>query len=134
MSAPAVERPAFPAVKRRYSASEHAPKFARMFVRAQMSAWRLCHMADAVEMAASELVTNAVRHAGGVEVRVCLEKRPAAVIVSVSDSSLVPPVMTVCDLMADSGRGLAVVRGLSTHAGCTLNGTGGKTVWAEIPR
>jgi len=134
MSIPVVENPAFPAVRRRYSASNHAPKFARLFVRSQLGTWRLRHMADAVETVTSELVTNAVRHGGGPAVDVRLEKTPTSVVVAVSDANPASPELGNCDPLAENGRGLLIVRALSARTGCTANDSGGKTVWSEVMR
>lgn len=46
------------AERRNYARNEHAPGFARMYVRVRLAEWRLDHMSQAVQQIASELVTN----------------------------------------------------------------------------
>ena len=84
---------------------------------------------DTVEMLTSELVTNAVLHArsmGIVQIRVSL----GTVRVSVDDTSPVLP-RPRAESLAEGGRGLLLVEGLSTSWGWALTETG-KQVWFQM--
>jgi anti-sigma regulatory factor (Ser/Thr protein kinase) len=86
--------------------------------------------ADAVILLASELVSNAVLHAGTtVTVRVVVDER--TIRVEVGDRSPVPPRLGVPVAEATSGRGLALVRELSEAWGVDA-APGRKVIWFEL--
>ncbi|MCW7943596.1 protein phosphatase [Streptomyces hygroscopicus] len=125
-----------------------APGAARRFVRAALTEWARSagpdtfteRLADDALVVVSELVTNAVVHAGtDVEV-VCrlegAEDEPTGLVVEVSDHH---PSRAVRGDGAERpygipeyGRGLRLVATLSTAWGITYR-TGAKTVWALLP-
>ena len=83
----------------------------------------------------TELVSNAVRHAGG-DILLVIEDTGAARRVEVWDTSTVPPRMQDGSLDAESGRGLMLVDALSRTWGWSAShGTGpwAKMVFAEMP-
>jgi hypothetical protein len=83
----------------------------------------------------TELVSNAVRHAGG-DILLVIEDTGAARRVEVWDTSTRPPQMQVGSMDAESGRGLVLVDTLSRTWGWSAgHGTGpwAKMVFAEIP-
>lgn len=82
---------------------------------------------DLLLLVVSELVTNAVLHAGGGEL--ALELHDHALRVEVSDRSTVHPVMRTPD--AEGHRGLPIVAALCPHWGTIARDTG-KTVWCEV--
>lgn len=82
---------------------------------------------DDIVLAISELVTNAVRYAGGGELVVRVDG--ARVRIEVADSSGQPPVRGTPD--DDGHRGLPIVHLLSTGWG-SIARDGGKVVWCEI--
>lgn len=85
---------------------------------------------DAI-LLADELVTNAVRHAGGATaLLVC--GTPSWLRVEVTDSSPVPPALTEPRPGHDRGRGLLLVERLSSAWGTQLLPPGGKVVWFEM--
>lgn len=89
---------------------------------------------DEVALVASELVVNAVRHAGsagGCEFGVRWTVHPDAVIVVVEDPSTELPVPRTPAAGATSGRGLRIVEALTTDWGYELTPVG-KRVWAKI--
>ncbi len=90
-----------------------APGRARDTARAALERWRLPALLDAVVLAVSELVTNAVRH-GRPPVRLTLRLRPDAVDVHVRDHGAGPAEPTALpDADAESGRGGAIVASLA---------------------
>jgi anti-sigma regulatory factor (Ser/Thr protein kinase) len=81
----------------------------------------------------SELVTNAVIHAGSdVEVMVRLTATAARVEVTDASTDGVAPRDATAD--EDSGRGLALVGNLARRWGVRAAPGGGKTVWFEVER
>jgi anti-sigma regulatory factor (Ser/Thr protein kinase) len=89
---------------------------------------------DAASLLVSELVTNAVVHAGSaVDVVVGHEGIHATLRVEVHDSSERAPRMGGFDLDALSGRGLALVEAMSDRWGVEKDDAG-KRVWFELER
>ena len=115
------ELPAEPAAVRR----------ARGLVRDRLARWDLDHMAHPTMLLVSELVTNAIRHAGG---RLTLRLiREGGLVCEVFDSSDGRPRVRHRDDgddMAESGRGLQVVGRLARRWGVRRT-AGGKVVWCE---
>lgn len=87
-----------------------------------------------VELVVTELVTNALLH-GEPPVYVRLVHLGTAVRVEVEDASLELPVQAqeVAEAAAMTGRGLAVVAGLSSRWGIDAGRGKGKVVWSELP-
>lgn len=108
-----------------------AARRARGLVRERLRRWGLGALADTAVLLASELVTNAYRHAGGpITLRLI---REGGLVLEVFDSyDGQPRVRAGEDVCADGGRGLQVVARLSRRWGvrCT---PGGKAVWCELP-
>ncbi|MFI9169684.1 ATP-binding protein [Streptomyces lincolnensis] len=86
---------------------------------------------DAVLLVVSELVTNAVRHAGGVT-RFHLAAGPGTVTVSVDDASPTAPQPQRLDALRPGGFGWHLVQELSADVRVRLR-PGGKTVSAVLP-
>jgi len=108
-----------------------APGRARRFVEDTCRRWRAAELAADAALVISELVTNAVRHAG-TEVRVALELRDGRLTVSVHDRGpglphLIPPAER--DF---GGRGLAIVARLAEAWGVAVADDGGKAVWCRL--
>ena len=81
----------------------------------------------------SELVTNAVRHAGGI-ITVVIDCDDDAVAVAVGDQSTDQPVIRDPGPQEPRGRGMRLVDSLAGHWGCNPASEGeGKTVWFSIP-
>jgi anti-sigma regulatory factor (Ser/Thr protein kinase) len=90
-------------------------------------------LVDDVALVVTELVANAVLHAGApisLTVR-RLDDRPDAVRVEVADGSPAPPVARSYGSQASTGRGLALVARVATRWGVD-QADGGKSVWAEV--
>ncbi len=135
-----------------------APRFeavrtARDFARTTLQRWGLTELFDDVALVASELVTNALRHAigarpdpsggalgeydfpiqptadGRLPIRISLVHRAPQVVCAVSDPSSLGPVAREADFVAESGRGLHLVESFSRSWGWHPLGSG-KVVWA----
>lgn len=111
---------------------------ARRFVRAVLAEAAVTQWADAVELAVSELVTNAVVHAGTevevtvqvVEVGAGAEGEPG-VRLEVADRSARMPVARDHGVTAGTGRGLHLVTEVVDRWGADPR-AGGKVVWCEM--
>jgi anti-sigma regulatory factor (Ser/Thr protein kinase) len=126
-----------------------AVRTAREFARHTLEGWGLGDLFDDVALVASELVTNALRHAlGHVEcarvpaqttaqpaaealpIRISLVHRSPQVVCAVSDPSSTGPVAREADFVAESGRGLHLVDSFSRSWGWHPLAGAGKVVWA----
>jgi serine phosphatase RsbU (regulator of sigma subunit)/anti-sigma regulatory factor (Ser/Thr protein kinase) len=87
-------------------------------------------LAFASELVASELVTNAVLHAGGVA-DVAIRAIDGGVRIEVADRTRDAPFVAVASDDAMTGRGLALVARLASRWGAEPR-EGGKVVWAEV--
>ncbi|MEU6233445.1 ATP-binding protein [Kitasatospora sp. NPDC047058] len=130
-----------------------AVRTARDFARTALQRWGLGELFDDVALVASELVTNALRHAIGARpgpaggtlddydfptqpspdarlpIRISLVHRAPQVVCAVSDPSSTGPVAREADFVAESGRGLHLVDSFSHSWGWHPLGSG-KVVWA----
>ncbi|MEU9167398.1 SpoIIE family protein phosphatase [Streptomyces sp. NPDC048420] len=102
----------------------------RAAVTRQLAAWGLDELSFTVELVASELVTNAIRHATG-PVRLRL-LRDRALICEVSDGSGTSPRLRRARTEDEGGRGLFLVAQLTERWG-TRHAPEGKTIWTELP-
>jgi len=109
---------------------QSAPR-ARAVVREVLRGSRIESVLDAAELCVSELVTNAVLHAG---TQIQLEVRYAASIVrlSVRDHSPNVPVLVRHTRTASTGRGMAMVAAVADAWGIDQHDGRGKTVWCEL--
>lgn len=119
--------------RQHYTADEHAPHDARLHVRARLGTWRLQHLSETLELLASELVTNAIRHSGGRDVMMWLTQTDTTVTVHVADPNPAPPVRREAGDLDETGRGLAIVETLSDRTGC-YPFRSGKVVYAECAK
>jgi anti-sigma regulatory factor (Ser/Thr protein kinase) len=89
---------------------------------------------DGVCLVVSELVTNAVLHAGRrLTLSVGLDERDKGVRIEVGDPSPAPVVPRSYSEDSGTGRGLILVEALSDRWGVdAISGGAGKTVWAEM--
>ncbi|MEU6703562.1 ATP-binding SpoIIE family protein phosphatase [Streptomyces wuyuanensis] len=101
---------------------------ARHLVLEQLTRWDLDELGFTTELIASELVTNAIRYAGG-PVRLRLI-RTDALTCEVSDPSNTQPRMRRARTSEEGGRGLYLVAQLSRRWGSRYTREG-KTVWSE---
>jgi serine phosphatase RsbU (regulator of sigma subunit)/anti-sigma regulatory factor (Ser/Thr protein kinase) len=110
---------------------------ARHMIRAAVRAWGAAGRADEIELAAGELLTNALMHTEGaaiVTLRV-LTGADRRLRVEVEDSSSALPRRREAGETGVSGRGLVLVETLAEAWGVEARG-GGKCVWCEfvVPR
>lgn len=104
---------------------------ARRFVSDTLRRWQFDSAVDAVELLTSELVTNAVVHAG-TEVQIVLEAHDNLVHVEVRDLNRRQPVVRITpydDLQ--TGRGLTLLDSVASAWGVASLDRG-KAVWFEI--
>ncbi len=100
-----------------------------------LATWNLTHVAETVELLVSEVVTNAVGHAGTGGEMVLMQKQ-GSLRVEVSDSgggNVAPRNARPEDV---TGRGMAIVEALASRWGVVDDAQGSgrraKTVWFEI--
>ncbi|HSE08129.1 MAG TPA: SpoIIE family protein phosphatase [Nocardioidaceae bacterium] len=108
---------------------------ARDFVRESLESWEAEELADEVVLATSELVTNAVIHAG-TPVQVALDLDPQALRVEVQDlhpHRSLPVGLPAADEDAEHGRGLAIAAALAGSWGVDYT-AGAKRIWLSFER
>ncbi len=93
--------------------------------------WGFEELSD-LEVVTSELVTNAIVHAGSTSVVVVRLVGAGCVEVSVADVDPEPPVKRVPYEQHTRGLGLHIVDALSTAWGVREAADGGKVVWARL--
>lgn len=105
---------------------------ARAFVDELLARWDAEEAIDVVVLLVSELVTNAVLHAGS-RVELSVHLLSDAVRVEVVDTSPVLPTPKDADDTETSGRGLAIMDAMASAWGVDPL-PDGKRVWFEVPR
>ncbi|MFD0691348.1 ATP-binding protein [Actinomadura fibrosa] len=103
---------------------------AREVLKVALDDWGAAHLKDDAVLIASELVTNALRHAGLISFRACLDA-PGRVTLEVWDDDPAPPLAAAIDLGSEHGRGLLIVGALAADWGWRPLSCG-KVVWAII--
>jgi hypothetical protein len=108
-----------------------SPRLVRNFVRSTLEEWRLEELSDSATLIATELATNAIRHAGS-DFAVSLARSPHGVRLAVGDTTADMPIPREA-AESGSGRGLHLIAATAREWGhhCLDNG---KLVWAEIER
>ena len=113
-----------------FSADPAVVARARGAVSHQLALWGLLdEAAFTTELVASELITNAVRYAGGT-IGLRLIRDAAVLICEVTDSSNTQPRMRRARTTDEGGRGLFLVAQFTQRWGSRY-GRSGKTIWAE---
>ena len=113
-----------------YPAEPHSVGVARAAVQDSCQRWGYGRLCDDAKLIVSELVCNAVRHAG-TDIGLTLMARREGLRMEVSDGSTQPVRPRIATAADQDGRGLALVDALASHHG-VRNSPGGKTVWAEL--
>jgi anti-sigma regulatory factor (Ser/Thr protein kinase)/anti-anti-sigma regulatory factor len=109
-----------------------APGRARRFLARTCARWHAERFEEAGSLVLSELVTNAVLHAGtGMQVRVVLNDR--GMRLSVRDGGAGWPRPATKGRTAGSGLGLPIVATLAEAWGTVPAESGGKVVWCRLP-
>ncbi|MFE1024169.1 SpoIIE family protein phosphatase [Streptomyces sp. NPDC058818] len=117
----------------RLPARDDAAARARTLVSALLRQWRSRDATrDSALLLVSELVTNAVRFAGG-PITVRLIRVGHDLLCEVGDTGNGRPRLGPCGLLDDGGRGLHVVHRLTTGWGVRWTDNG-KVVWAKVAR
>lgn len=119
----------------RLTGAERGCAQARDVVRRTLDDWGLAHRTVDALTVVTELLANAVLHAGGdgdIWLRLSL-RRPGHLVCAVIDPSDSPPVYPhTSDPFDEHGRGLRIIEALSEHWGWTRRPPAGKTVWAML--
>lgn len=115
----------------RLAAVGESAAYCRRLVRAALEAWSLAPLTETLELLTDELVSNAVKHAGGDHYAVRLVRAPGRLRVEVRDLSRALPCLILGDLEDENGRGLRVVDKLADRWGADLLSRG-KSVWVEM--
>lgn len=110
----------------------HSPAQARAAIAAYTERLGLQEMHDDLALVVSEMVTNAVRHAGP-PVALEIQTDGDEVLIAVKDGSPHRPRPRDAGLEAEGGRGLLLVDLLSVEHGVRPDPPG-KTVWAAVRR
>jgi anti-sigma regulatory factor (Ser/Thr protein kinase) len=109
---------------------------ARDFTFATLRRWGMAERGEDIAIVVSELLANALRHAvpGSVDprppIRLGLIQCGPCVMCAVADPGRAAPVLRVPGALAETGRGLHIIRALSDRWGYTAPGDAGKVVWA----
>jgi ABC-type branched-subunit amino acid transport system ATPase component/anti-sigma regulatory factor (Ser/Thr protein kinase) len=94
----------------------------------QLARWGLDELAFTTELILSELITNAIRYAGGpIDVRLLRER---TLICEVADTSSTSPHLRYAATTDEGGRGLFLVAQFAEHWG-TRYTSAGKIIWVE---
>ncbi|MGW2826352.1 SpoIIE family protein phosphatase [Streptomyces sp. NPDC001443] len=101
----------------------------RTAVARQLAAWNLPDLQDTTTLIASELATNAVRHAEG-PFQVRLVRTDDALTCEITDDSSTSPQLRHAEDDDEGGRGLFLTAQLTTRWGVRPTARG-KTIWAE---
>ncbi|MFF5012114.1 amino acid permease [Streptomyces sp. NPDC001165] len=101
----------------------------RSAVAKQLGDWGLDDLAFTTELIVSELVTNAIRYAGGGPIQVRLI-RDRNLICEVSDTGHTTPNLKHAETDDEGGRGLFIIAQMTHHWGTRYTPTG-KTIWTE---
>jgi hypothetical protein len=116
---------------------------ARDFTLATLHRWDAAERGEDIAIVVTELLTNALRHGlrrpgdrpPGRPIRLGLLQPGSCVLCAVADPSRAVPVPQGPGSLAETGRGLQIIRALSDMWGYTILGDAGKVVWAAfIPR
>jgi len=112
---------------------EHSARHLRRILRLYLTGWGLLDVADAAELALTELIANVVRHVPGRRCRTLIFLLPAGgVRVEVADACPRLPRPVVGDMLDEGGRGLLLVGAVTDGWGVEERRDGrGKTVWFE---
>lgn len=126
----AATEPIPPRLQRRLAPTHYAPRIARELASRACAQWQLPHVHTAAQILSSELVTNAVRHAGTM-IDLTISLRHGDLRVSVRDRFARPPQMQTPQPTDEGGRGLLIVDTVASAWG-NVAVPEGKLVWATL--
>lgn len=113
-----------------YSAEPQSVGAARDAVQQSCQQWGYSRLCDDAKLIVSELVCNALRHAG-TDVALTLRARRRGLRMEVADCSGQQIQPRHASPLDEGGRGLALVDAIASHHGVRRTPLG-KTVWAEL--
>ncbi|MGW2016845.1 ATP-binding protein [Streptomyces sp. NPDC001927] len=102
----------------------------RQVVRASFTRWGCVDVVETAELLLTELLTNALRHATGPDVRVRVYLCDDQCVIEVNDGSPRRPELRNAGVDEESGRGLLLVDAMADSWGTSDDGT---TTWCAIP-
>jgi anti-sigma regulatory factor (Ser/Thr protein kinase) len=113
--------------------ARQSARLARREVHEALDSWGLGWLEDPAVLLASELVSNAIRHAchRGSEVELRIADTGAKLRIDVYDSDPRLPELQMGPGLEESGLGLVLVEALAARWGATKTGAG-KVVWVEV--
>ncbi|WP_406381203.1 ATP-binding protein [Streptomyces sp. NBC_01618] len=116
-----------------FAMGEHSARHLRHILRLYLTGWGLLDVADAAELALTELIANVVRHVPDRRCQTLIFLLPAGgVRVEVADGCPEPPRAVLGDAFDEGGRGLVLVEAVTDRWGTEPRRDGtGKTVWFE---
>ncbi|MEV6164280.1 ATP-binding protein [Streptomyces sp. NPDC052052] len=122
-----------PTYRADFAMGEHSARHLRHILRLYLTGWDLLDLADAAELALTELIANVVRHVPGRRCQTLIFLLPArGVRVEVADDCPALPSVTAGDVFDEGGRGLVLVEAVTDRWGAEPRRDGnGKTVWFE---
>ncbi|KUO04091.1 ATP-binding protein [Streptomyces caeruleatus] len=116
----------------RLTVGEHSARHIRAIARSLLAEWRMRELTDAVELGATELVANVVRHVPDRRCEVLLLRQTGGVRVEVTDGFGQLPAFPAQSRPEDEGgRGLLLLDAVSDKWGVDPVAGGGKAVWFE---
>ncbi|MEU0836044.1 ATP-binding protein [Streptomyces sp. NPDC005969] len=105
------------------------PQRLRRIVRASLTHWGHPNLIETSELLLTELATNALRHAGGLDVGVRVYLQGDRLVIEVNDGSPVCPELRHAELDDEGGRGLLLVKSMADAWGVSPDGT---TTWCSL--
>lgn len=123
-----------PVYRADFAMGEHSARHLRRILRLYLQGWGLAAVADAAELALTELIANVVRHVPGRRCQTFIFRLPGGegVRVEVADGCPELPVVVEGDALDEGGRGLLLVDAVTDKWGVEVRrGGGGKAVWFE---
>ncbi|MET9656531.1 ATP-binding protein [Streptomyces sp. NPDC006510] len=116
-----------------FAMGEHSARHLRRILRLYLTGWGLLEVADAAELALTELIANVVRHVPGRRCQTLIFLLPdGGVRVEVADNCPELPRAVAGDALDEGGRGLMLVGAVTDRWGAEPRRDGtGKTVWFE---
>ncbi len=130
LSEPRLVEPTNDTVTHTFVPDPTALRSLRRFVGDVLDGWGLSERRDDAQLIASELGTNATRHAAS-PFRMTLTRRPTSITLAVRDASVDQPQPRNPDHVEIGGRGLVLVAEVADAWGTTAE-PDGKTIWAEL--
>ncbi|MER5279102.1 ATP-binding protein [Streptomyces sp. NPDC002809] len=123
-----------PVYRADFAMGEHSARHLRRILRLYLNGWGLAAVADAAELALTELIANVVRHVPGRRCQTFIFRLPGGegVRVEVADDCPGMPVVGAGDVLDEGGRGLLLVDAVADKWGVEVRRDGGgKAVWFE---